>query len=316
MMEYTESRNQFDTLYSFGTESAVRTDIQSDEREPLDNSSCNIIELYMRDVRKHPCLSPAEEYEVALRAKTGDPAARESLYLANLRLVISIAKEYAGKVYGLDFEDIIQEGNIGLHKAVIRFDCELGFRFSTYATHWIKQSILRAIDNSALIRLPAYANEKVVKIRRAADKLRSELGYEPTVSDIAAELPVFTEQEIASLYAHTLVTRSLDDSFGDDENRSLGDIIPDDGTPEVHTSLEQQALNDLVTSALSSLSDRDAEIIRMRFGFNDDNTRYTLDQIGAHFGLTRERIRQLIENALRRLRTHKVFEQLRDFRAN
>jgi RNA polymerase primary sigma factor len=256
---------------------------------------------YMRDAVQEPLLNVAEEVELAARIRCGDEAARERMIRANLRLVVKIAREYDG--LGLPLLDLINEGNIGLMKAVERFDPAKGGKLSTYGAWWIKQSIRRALTNqSKTIRLPVHAMERVWEIRKVTQRFEEELGREPTNAELAAELGT-SAHRIAAIREANIRPASLDAPISSDSGSSrLGDLIEDERTTTPYENLEQQTLRDTMAELLQKLPEREVIILKQRFGLEDSDGKITLAQIGRRFGVTRERIRQLQNLALEKLR--------------
>ena len=270
------------------------------------------VRLYLREIGKIPLLSLDEEAELAKKIVEGDKKAKDKMVEANMRLVVSIAKRYSGR--GLDFLDLIQEGNTGLLRAVEKFDPEKGFKFSTYATWWIRQAITRAIaDQARTIRIPVHMVETINKVLRTTRKLTTELNREPTTEEIAKELDMEVEkieyvmrikQDIASLDAS--VGRD-----GDDEDSVLGDFVEDEERISPEDSAATQILKEQLAKIISSLSDREQKIIKMRFGIGGERP-HTLEEVGAEFSVTRERIRQIEAKALSKLRKHKDTKKLHE----
>ena len=257
------------------------------------------LKLYLREISRTPLLTAEEEVELAERIKQGDPEARSHMIRANLRLVVKIAQDYAN--YGMPVTDLISEGNIGLMKAVERFDPEKGGKLSTYAAWWIKQSIKRALANqSKTIRLPVHLVDKIAKLRRVSNQMTEELGREPTDEELAEEVGM-AAAKVASLKSAAIRPTSLDQPLGDDDNTSLGDIIGDDEAQTPFEQLRDKDLRDEVGDLLDVLDDRERKIINSRFGLDGHKTK-TLEEVGVKFGVTRERIRQLQNIALRKLR--------------
>lgn len=248
----------------------------------------------------HDLLSKKEEAKLAKAAQNGDQEARKELIEHNLRLVVSIAKKYRGK--GMEFEDMIQEGNLGLMKAIDKFDPDKGYRFSTYATWWIRQSITRALPEAKTIRVPVHVWEKTTKVFKAKEKLYNQLNREPTFEEISEETGIESEKvkEIIRISSDQNLA-SLNNLVGDDENTELGELIANDDVEEPMTDLNRQFLQEDLEEVLEELTDREAEIIRLRFGLKD-NWPKTLQEVADRFKLSRERIRQIQEKALRRLR--------------
>ncbi len=271
------------------------------------------VRLYLREIGKISLLSLDEEAELAKKIVEGDKKAKDKMVEANMRLVVSIAKRYSGR--GLDFLDLIQEGNTGLLRAVEKFDPEKGFKFSTYATWWIRQAITRAIaDQARTIRIPVHMVETINKVLRTTRKLTTELNREPTTEEIAKELDMEVEkieyvmrikQDIASLDAS--VGRD-----GDDEDSVLGDFVEDEERISPEDSAATQILKEQLAKIISSLSDREQKIIKMRFGIGGERP-HTLEEVGAEFSVTRERIRQIEAKALSKLRKHKDTKKLHEY---
>jgi RNA polymerase sigma factor rpoD len=279
----------------------------------LDDISDDSVRLYLREIGKIPLLSAEEEMELAQRVTQGDKKAKDKMAEANMRLVVSIAKRYSGR--GLDFLDLIQEGNTGLLRAVEKFDPDKGFKFSTYATWWIRQAITRAIaDQARTIRIPVHMVETINKLLRTQRRMTQELNREPTIEELSKELDMEPEkieyvmkikQDISSLDAG--VGRD-----GDEEDSVLGDFIEDEDTVSPEESATNQLLKEQVNDVLSSLSDREQKIVRMRFGL-DNGKSHTLEEVGQEFAVTRERIRQIEAKALAKLRKHKDAKKLYEY---
>ena len=279
----------------------------------FDDISDDSVRLYLREIGKIPLLTAEEEMELAQRVLQGDKKAKDKMAEANMRLVVSIAKRYSGR--GLDFLDLIQEGNTGLLRAVEKFDPDKGFKFSTYATWWIRQAITRAIaDQARTIRIPVHMVETINKLLRTQRRMTQELNREPTIDELAKELDMEPEkieyvikikQDISSLDAG--VGRD-----GDDEDSVLGDFIVDEDTVSPEESATNQLLKERVQEVLSTLSDREQKIVRMRFGL-DNGKNHTLEEVGQEFAVTRERIRQIEAKALAKLRKHKDARKLYEY---
>jgi len=280
------------------TETEVESPQIVDEA-PLESLATNSYQLYLREIGQVKLLTPAEELALAKRVKRGDKAAREHMIKANLRLVVKIAREYEG--LGLPLLDLINEGNIGLMKAVDRFDTKRGAKFSTYASLWIKQAIRRALTNlSKTIRLPVHVMDKLTRIRKSEAKLAEALDREPTDEEVAADMDV----DVRRVRRYRDAARapvSLDTPIGDDGTTSVSELVADSNAAAPFDRLVNDTDNEMVQAALNTLSERESKILAMRFGLGDDQPR-TLEELGVHFGLTRERIRQLQEQALRKLR--------------
>lgn len=257
------------------------------------------VKLYLKQIGTIPILSSDEEYFLAVQIAKGDKKAAATLAEHNLKLVVSIAKKYCG--CGMSFLDLIQEGNIGLMKAAEKYDVSRGFKFSTYATWWVRQAISRALtDQSRTIRIPANVAELVGKIKKISGPLYQKLGRAPTEKELAAALKI-DEDKIHIAMDMSQALTSLDTPVGDDEEDSIGDLIADDGFESPYEMIVKEANCAIIEKAFSTLSDREAQILRMRFGLNETEPK-TLEEVGQHYGLTRERIRQLELKALRKLR--------------
>ena len=268
------------------------------------------VRMYLKEIGKVPLLSAEEEIELAKRMADGDEEAKKRLAEANLRLVVSIAKRYVGR--GMLFLDLIQEGNLGLIKAVEKFDYQKGFKFSTYATWWIRQAITRAIaDQARTIRIPVHMVETINKLIRVSRQLLQELGREPTPEEIAAELdmPVDRVREILKISQEPV---SLETPIGEEEDSHLGDFIQDDNVLVPAEAAAQTLLKEQLDEVLSTLTEREQKVLRLRFGMSDGRAR-TLEEVGKEFDVTRERIRQIEAKALRKLRHPSRSRKLRDY---
>ena len=268
------------------------------------------VRMYLKEIGKVPLLSADEEVELAKRMAEGDEDAKKRLAEANLRLVVSIAKRYVG--CGMLFLDLIQEGNLGLIKAVEKFDYHKGFKFSTYATWWIRQAITRAIaDQARTIRIPVHMVETINKLIRVSRQLLQELGREPTPEEIAAELdmPVERVREILKISQEPV---SLETPIGEEEDSHLGDFIQDDNVPVPAEAAAQTLLKEQLDEVLDTLTEREQKVLRLRFGMDDGRAR-TLEEVGKEFDVTRERIRQIEAKALRKLRHPSRSRKLRDY---
>ncbi|WP_461811070.1 RNA polymerase sigma factor RpoD [Faecalimonas sp.] len=268
------------------------------------------VRMYLKEIGKVPLLSAEEEIELAKRMAEGDEEAKKRLAEANLRLVVSIAKRYVGR--GMLFLDLIQEGNLGLIKAVEKFDYEKGFKFSTYATWWIRQAITRAIaDQARTIRIPVHMVETINKLIRVSRQLLQELGREPSPEEIAEELdmPVERVREILKISQEPV---SLETPIGEEEDSHLGDFIQDDNVPVPAEAAAATLLKEQLGEVLNTLTDREQKVLRLRFGMNDGRAR-TLEEVGKEFDVTRERIRQIEAKALRKLRHPSRSRKLRDY---
>jgi len=281
--------------------------------ENVDAFADDSVRMYLREIGKIPLLTPEEEADLAQRIVKGDKKAKDKMVEANMRLVVSIAKRYGGR--GLDFLDLIQEGNTGLLRAVDKFDPDKGFKFSTYATWWVRQAITRAIaDQARTIRIPVHMVETINKVLRTTRKLTAELNREPTNEEIAKALDMEPEkidyvmrikQDIASLDAS--VGRD-----GDDEDSVLGDFVEDEERDSPEESASNQILKEQLSEIIATLTDREQKIIRLRFGIGGGQP-HTLEQVGAEFDVTRERIRQIEAKALSKLRKNKDTKKLHEY---
>ncbi len=278
-----------------------------------DDISDDSVRLYLREIGKIPLLKPDEELALAQRVVKGEKKAKDKMAEANMRLVVSIAKRYSGR--GLDFLDLIQEGNTGLLRAVEKFDPDKGFKFSTYATWWIRQAITRAIaDQARVIRIPVHMVETINKLLRTQRRMTQELNREPTIEELAKEL----EMEPAKVEYVIKIKQdihSLDAGVGRDgeeEDSVLGDFIEDEDMASPVDSAADQLLKEQVQEVLGSLSEREQKILRMRFGL-DDGKSHTLEEVGQEFSVTRERIRQIEAKALAKLRKHKDVKKLHEY---
>lgn len=268
------------------------------------------VRMYLKEIGKVPLLSAEEEIELAKRMENGDQAAKKRLAEANLRLVVSIAKRYVGR--GMLFLDLIQEGNLGLIKAVEKFDYTKGYKFSTYATWWIRQAITRAIaDQARTIRIPVHMVETINKLIRVSRQLLQELGREPTPEEIAEEMnmPVEIVREILKISQEPV---SLETPIGEEEDSHLGDFIQDDNVPVPADAAAFTLLKEQLVEVLSTLTEREQKVLRLRFGLDDGRAR-TLEEVGKEFSVTRERIRQIEAKALRKLRHPSRSRKLKDY---
>uniref|UniRef100_UPI004025B7C3 RNA polymerase sigma factor RpoD n=3 Tax=Angelakisella sp. TaxID=1935177 RepID=UPI004025B7C3 len=268
------------------------------------------VKVYLKELGRVPLLSAEEEVELAIRMSEGDVAAKKRLSEANLRLVVSIAKRYVGR--GMQFLDLIQEGNLGLIKAVEKFDHTKGFKFSTYATWWIRQAITRAIaDQARTIRIPVHMVETINKVKKVNSQLLHENGHEPTNEQIAEklEMPVEKVREIMRVAQEPV---SLETPIGEEEDSHLGDFIPDEDAPAPSDVASHTMLKEQLAEVLSTLTPREEKVLRLRFGLEDGRSR-TLEEVGKEFNVTRERIRQIEAKALRKLRHPSRSKKLKDF---
>ena len=268
------------------------------------------VKVYLKEIGRVPLLSPDEEVELAQRMAEGDAYAKKRLAEANLRLVVSIAKRYVGR--GMQFLDLIQEGNLGLIKAVEKFDHTKGFKFSTYATWWIRQAITRAIaDQARTIRIPVHMVETINKVKKVSSQLLHQNGHDPTAEEIAAalDMPVDKVREIMRVAQEPV---SLETPIGEEEDSHLGDFIPDDDAPAPADAASHTLLKEQLGEVLKTLTPREEKVLRLRFGLEDGRSR-TLEEVGKEFNVTRERIRQIEAKALRKLRHPSRSKKLKDF---
>lgn len=282
-----------------------------DDKTYLDDIADDSVRLYLREIGKIPLLKADEELELAKRVVAGDLRAKDQMAEANMRLVVSIAKRYVGR--GLDLLDLIQEGNTGLLRAVEKFDPDKGFKFSTYATWWIRQAITRAIaDQARTIRIPVHMVETINKLLRTQRRLTQELNREPTNEEIAKELEIDVEK-VEHIMKIKQDISSLDASVRDDEEDSvLGDFIEDEDTITPEESATSQLLKEHVKEMLGALTEREQKILKLRFGLEDGKS-HTLEEVGQEFMVTRERIRQIEAKALAKLRKHRDARKLHDY---
>lgn len=313
----------FDTLEEMGikikSDAEAEAEIEASELEDADshmiilNDSISVddpVRMYLKEMGKVPLLSADEEIEIAQRVEKGDEKAKEKLAEANLRLVVSIAKRYVGR--GMLFLDLIQEGNLGLIKAVEKFDYTKGYKFSTYATWWIRQAITRAIaDQARTIRIPVHMVETIHKLSRVKRQLVQSLGRDPLPEEIAEAMDVSVERvrEIIKIAQDPV---SLETPIGEEEDSHLGDFIPDDDIPLPSDAAAATLLKEQLMQVLSTLTPREEKVLRLRFGIDDSRQR-TLEEVGKEFNVTRERIRQIEAKALRKLRHPSRSRKLKDY---
>ena len=268
------------------------------------------VRMYLKEIGKVPLLTADEEIEIAKRLEEGDESAKQKLAEANLRLVVSIAKRYVGR--GMLFLDLIQEGNLGLIKAVEKFDYRKGFKFSTYATWWIRQAITRAIaDQARTIRIPVHMVETINKLIRVSRQLLQEFGREPTPEEIAREMGI-SEGKVREIIKIAQEPVSLETPIGEEEDSHLGDFIPDDDAPAPAEAASFTLMKEQLMDVLDTLTPREEKVLRLRFGLDDGHQR-TLEEVGKEFNVTRERIRQIEAKALRKLRHPSRSKKLRDY---
>ena len=282
------------------------SDVKVDDSYSTDDP----VRMFLKEIGKVPLLTAEEEVELAIRMSQGDEEAKRRMTEANLRLVVSIAKRHVGR--GMLFLDLIQEGNLGLIKAVEKFDYTKGYKFSTYATWWIRQAITRAIaDQARTIRIPVHMVETINKVIRVSRQLLQELGHDPSAEEIAAEMgmPVEKVREILKIAQEPV---SLETPIGEEEDSHLGDFIPDEGASEPSEAASFTLLKEQLMDVLSTLTPREEKVLKLRFGIEDGRTR-TLEEVGKEFNVTRERIRQIEAKALRKLRHPSRSKKLKDF---
>jgi RNA polymerase primary sigma factor len=268
------------------------------------------VRMYLKEIGRVPLLSADDEREFATAMKNGDENAKNKIVEANLRLVVSIAKKHVGK--GMAFLDLIQEGNLGLMKAVEKFDSEKGYKFSTYATWWIRQAITRAIaDQARTVRIPVHMVETIHKVSRVSRQLLQELGREPTPEEIADKIDM-TPEKVRDTMKYALEPVSLETPIGEEEDSHLGDFIPDEDSPAPAEAASYTLLKEQLNDVLKTLTPREEEVLRLRFGLDDGRTR-TLEEVGEKFQITRERIRQIEAKALRKLRHPSRSKKLRAY---
>ncbi len=268
------------------------------------------VKVYLKEIGRVPLLSNEEEQELSERMAAGDISARKRLSEANLRLVVSIAKRYVGR--GMQFLDLIQEGNLGLIKAVEKFDHTKGFKFSTYATWWIRQAITRAIaDQARTIRIPVHMVETINKVKKVSSQLLHQNGHEPSAEDIAKELEMSVDK-VREILRVAQEPVSLETPIGEEEDSHLGDFIQDDEAPSPADAASHTLLKEQLSGVLSTLTPREEKVLRLRFGLEDGRSR-TLEEVGKEFNVTRERIRQIEAKALRKLRHPSRSKKLKDF---
>ncbi|MCX7715703.1 MAG: RNA polymerase sigma factor RpoD [Clostridia bacterium] len=311
----------YDTFEQLGVELVEDMDKELEEievtKEELEDLSIpegisidDHVKMYLKEIGKVSLLDPAEETELAMRMAEGDEEAKKRLAEANLRLVVSIAKRYVGR--GMLFLDLIQEGNLGLIKAVDKFDYTKGYKFSTYATWWIRQAITRAIaDQARTIRIPVHMVETINKLVRVSRQLVQELGREPTPEELAKELNMSVDKvrEISKISQEPV---SLETPIGEEEDSHLGDFIPDDDAPAPSDAASFVLLKEQLVDVLKTLTSREEKVLRLRFGLDDGRQR-TLEEVGKEFNVTRERIRQIEAKALRKLRHPSRSKKLKDY---
>ncbi|HIZ49324.1 MAG TPA: RNA polymerase sigma factor RpoD [Candidatus Gemmiger excrementavium] len=297
-------------------DAALTEDNVDDFEESLSTDGITIddpVKVYLKEIGRVPLLTPEEEIDLALKIQAGGPEgekAKQRLSEANLRLVVSIAKRYVGR--GMQFLDLIQEGNLGLIKAVEKFDHTKGFKFSTYATWWIRQAITRAIaDQARTIRIPVHMVETINKVKKVSSQLLHEYGHDPSAEEIAERLEMSVDK-VREIMRVAQEPVSLETPIGEEEDSHLGDFIPDDDAPIPAEAASQTLLKEQLADVLKTLTPREEKVLRLRFGLEDGRPR-TLEEVGKEFNVTRERIRQIEAKALRKLRHPSRSKKLRDF---
>ncbi|MBQ9113566.1 MAG: RNA polymerase sigma factor RpoD [Clostridia bacterium] len=316
MEKFDTNPNQIDFVYKSLNDASIQiVDEDQRDRELFEQALSDIglddpVKMYLKDIGRVPLLSAEEEIELAKRMQENDVAAKKRLSEANLRLVVSIAKRYVGR--GMLFLDLIQEGNLGLMKAVEKFDYQKGFKFSTYATWWIRQSITRAIaDQARTIRIPVHMVETINRLTRVQRVLLQELGREPTPSELAEKMGV-TEEKVREIQKIAQDPISLEKPIGEEEDSHLGDFIEDEKTVTPTDDVAAKMLKEQLLHVLDTLTPREEKVLRLRYGIDDGKSR-TLEEVGKEFNVTRERIRQIEAKALRKLRHPSRSKKLKDF---
>lgn len=296
------------------SEKALADDIESLEQSFAASTQTKLndpVKMYLKEIGRVELLDPSEEPEIAKRIQEGDEEAKKKLIAANLRLVVSIAKKYVGR--GMLFLDLIQEGNMGLAKAVEKFDYTKGFKFSTYATWWIRQAITRAIaDQARTIRIPVHMVETINKLTRIQRQLVQDLGRDPTAEEIAAKMENISPEKVREIQKIALEPVSLETPIGEEDDSHLGDFIEDKDAMSPDEYANNQLLKDEINTVLQGLTEREEKVLRLRFGLYDGRTR-TLEEVGKEFNVTRERIRQIEAKALRKLKHPTRSKRLKDF---
>ena len=316
MEKFDIDASQMDHVYKSIGEAGIQIiDEEARDKELFEQALADVglddpVKMYLKDIGRVPLLTPEEEVDLARRMQENDISARKRLSEANLRLVVSIAKRYVGR--GMLFLDLIQEGNLGLMKAVEKFDYQKGFKFSTYATWWIRQSITRAIaDQARTIRIPVHMVETINKLTRVQRMLLQDLGREPTPAEIAEKMGV-TEDKVREIQKIAQDPVSLETPIGEEEDSHLGDFIEDEKTATPSDSVAFTMLKEQLLNVLDTLTPREEKVLRLRYGIDDGKSR-TLEEVGREFDVTRERIRQIEAKALRKLRHPSRSKKLKDF---
>ena len=317
VLDETDDIGDFDDLDlddDFDENDTLASDIESLEQSFANSSQAKIndpVKMYLKEIGRVDLLNPEDEPEIARRIQEGDEEAKKILIAANLRLVVSIAKKYVGR--GMLFLDLIQEGNMGLVKAVEKFDYTKGFKFSTYATWWIRQAITRAIaDQARTIRIPVHMVETINKLTRIQRQLVQDLGRDPTAEEIAEKMEGITPEKVREIQKIALEPVSLETPIGEEDDSHLGDFLEDENAMSPDEYANNQLLKDEINLVLQGLTDREEKVLRLRFGLYDGRTR-TLEEVGREFNVTRERIRQIEAKALRKLKHPTRSKRLKDF---
>ncbi len=316
MEKYDTTPNQMDFVYKSVADAGIQIiDEAERDKELYEQALSDIglddpVKMYLKDIGRVPLLSADDEIELARKMQDGDEESKKKLSEANLRLVVSIAKRYVGR--GMLFLDLIQEGNLGLMKAVEKFDYQKGFKFSTYATWWIRQAITRAIaDQARTIRIPVHMVETINKLTRVSRLLTQRYGREPTPAEIAKEMNI-SEERVREIQKIAQDPVSLETPIGEEEDSHLGDFIEDETTTTPSDSVSTTMLKETLLNVLNSLTPREEKVLRLRYGVDDGRPR-TLEEVGKEFNVTRERIRQIEAKALRKLRHPSRSKHLKDF---
>ena len=320
LLKYEATADEINSVIKQMQDSGIKviqsaaTDISKEDFSDLVASASvdDPVKIYLKEIGKVPLLSADDEVELSRRAQEGDEYAKSKLAESNLRLVVSIAKRYSGRT-NMAFLDLIQEGNIGLIKAVEKFDPTKGFRFSTYATWWIRQSITRAMaDQARVIRIPVHMVETIHKLTRVKRQLLQDLGRDPLPEEIAEKMENISAEKVREIQKIALDPVSLETPIGEEDDSHLGDFIEDKDTLSPDDYTNNQLLKDEINAVLQGLTEREEKVLRLRFGLLDGRTR-TLEEVGKEFNVTRERIRQIEAKALRKLKNPNRCKRLRDF---
>lgn len=313
-IDFVDDDENLDSLDTLDSVDTLASDIESLEQSFANATHTKIndpVKMYLKEIGRVDLLDPKDEPEIARRIQEGDEEAKRKLIAANLRLVVSIAKKYVGR--GMLFLDLIQEGNMGLVKAVEKFDYTKGFKFSTYATWWIRQAITRAIaDQARTIRIPVHMVETINKLTRIQRQLVQDLGRDPSAEEIAAKMENISPEKVREIQKIALEPVSLETPIGEEDDSHLGDFIEDKEALSPDEYANNQLLKDEINTVLQGLTEREEKVLRLRFGLYDGRTR-TLEEVGKEFNVTRERIRQIEAKALRKLKHPTRSKRLKDF---